>query len=56
MISLSLGAGLLCDDFAAELDVAFFLAAALIGKTPAERPLLDIVVDVSVMSKRTMRQ
>lgn len=45
MISLSLGAGVLCDVFCPDCADPVFLAAAFTGRTPPERPLdeLDIV-------------
>ena len=45
MMSLSRGAGVLCDDLDVDWAAAFFLVAALTGRTPAERPLLDIVAE-----------
>lgn len=55
--SLSLGAGVLDEGLDVDCAGAFFLVAALTGKTPPERPFveLDIVgVSKSLVSERTM--
>lgn len=48
MMSLSLSAGVRPEDFEVDEGFALFLAAALTGRTPLERPLdgFDIVVEL----------